>query len=156
MKPAMVVLVLLAAGCASRGNGSLEGTVRIVGSAPVNVQVVLQPDTGSGVRITGPLLAELERLSGVRVTVAGIVSRSPDPIVDRQIAVADYDILSVDGRPVVTGEIVGIEGERARLRMTDGSEVLLSGSPLTFRVGQKVWVQGVETLAVQAYGIVRP
>jgi hypothetical protein len=135
---------------------SITGTVQIVGSAPVNVQVVLQPDSGGQVRIAGPLLAELQRLSGVEVTVHGYVSRAADPMVERQVEVSTYSVERVNGRPVVMGEVVAIESGRVRLRTADGEEVYLSGAPSDFRVGQKVWVQGPQSIIVQSYGTIRP
>ena len=51
------------------GEETVSGVVRVVGSAPVNVQVVLQPETGRGLRLTGPLTDELQRLAGVEVAV---------------------------------------------------------------------------------------
>lgn len=139
------------------GTGSLTGTIRIVGSAPVNVQTVVQPrDGGRSVRVTGPLTDELGRLNGVEVALRGRIDASPDPMVDRQIEVSAYDIVSVDGRPVVSGEIVSIQAGRAVLRTDRGEEVVLAGAPADFAVGQKVWVQGVHTLSVQSYGTIRP
>ena len=53
-------------------------------------------------------------------------------------------------------EIVAIEGGRVRLRTRTGEEVYLSGAPEGFRVGQKVWVQGPTSIAVQSFGTIRP
>jgi hypothetical protein len=163
-----IALVLMLAACAPAGEPPdsipapaaagaerLEGTVRIVGSAPVNVQVVLQPEQGRAVRLVGPLATELEQLSGVEVSVTGRVERSSDPVTDRQIHASSYRILRVDGAPVVMGEIVSVTGGSARLRTEEGDEVLLSGVPASFRVGQKVWVQGPRTIAVQSFGTIR-
>jgi hypothetical protein len=135
--------------------GEVVGVVRIVGSAPVNIQVVLDPEQGSPIRIAGPLRAELEQLGGVDVALRGRVVDSPGPLADRQIEVAGYRIVGVDGRPVVMGEIVSISNGTARLRTPDGDEVYLSGVPAAFREGQKVWVQGPRSVAVQAYGLIR-
>ena len=160
--------LLLVAGCAPsdppadtvstegvRGE-ALQGTVRIVGSAPMNIQVVLQPEQGRSIRLAGPLLPELERLGGVVVSVEGPVSPAPDPLADRQIEVTSYEIISVDGRPVVMGEIVSVSGNTARLRTSAGEEVVLSAVPAEFKVGQKVWVQGPGSIIVQTYGTIRP
>jgi hypothetical protein len=132
------------------------GTVAIVGSAPINVQVVLRTADGASVRLIGPLVEELRRLSGVEVAVEGSMTSAPDPIVRRQIEVTDYDIISVDGEPVVMGEIMAIEDGRVRLRTRSGEDVYLSGAPAEFRVGHKVWVQGPRGVVVQSYGTIRP
>jgi hypothetical protein len=164
---ALLVLALLS-GCSTRQEVAdsaalpardpeeITGIVRVVGSAPVNVQTVLQPPTGTGLRLIGPLAAELQRLAGIEVAVRGTISASPDPIVPRQLEAADYRIVAVDGRPAVMGEIISITGSSAVLRQADGAEVRLEAIPPGFRVGQKVWVQGPETLVVQTYGTIRP
>ncbi|MEX2583678.1 MAG: hypothetical protein WD766_10410 [Gemmatimonadota bacterium] len=166
-----IVLMAVLIGCAPRGEPTdsiplpeaaaergeaLIGFVRIVGSAPVNVQVVLQPEEGRSVRLVGPLVSELERLSGVLVAVRGEIRESADPIVDREIEATGYEILGVDGQPVVTGEITSISGGTAVLRTEAGHEIVLPAPPGELRVGQKVWVQGPQSLSVQSYGIIRP
>jgi hypothetical protein len=132
------------------------GTVRIVGSAPMNVQLILQPENGRGIRVMGPLQAEIERLAGIRVRLEGVISPAPDPMVDRQIEATDYEIISVDGQPVVMGEIVAIHGSSGTLQTADGEEVQLTAIPAEFRVGQKVWVQGPGSIVVQSYGTIKP
>src|SRR5690606_35618906 len=90
MPAVAIVLVSLAAGCvlASVGGGRVEshtGIIQIVGSAPVNVQIVLQPEARIAMRVVGDLEDEVANLGTARVTVRGRVSRSPDPIVEREI-----------------------------------------------------------------------
>ncbi|MEX0912315.1 MAG: hypothetical protein WD737_02375 [Gemmatimonadota bacterium] len=142
------------AGGDSRAPDAVSGVVRVVGSAPVNVQVVLQPQGGSAIRLTGPLSAELEQLSGATVRVQGEVTAAPDPLVDRQIEATGYEILEIDGAVVVMGEVVAISGGVARLRTARGLEVRLTGVPDELEVGQKIWVQGPQSLTVQSYGII--
>lgn len=165
---ARVATVLAVAACApqqvpsdtmpntSSADAAATGIVRIVGSAPVNVQVVLQPEAGGSIRLTGPLRDELSNLAGARVAVHGDMRPSPDPMADRELRATGYEILSVDGDPVLSGEIVEVTGNRARLRTATGEEFVLNVPPSTFEVGQKVWVQGPHMVAVQSYGIVRP
>lgn len=170
MSRTVATLVVLLLGCAPRAEpgdsvptpalGTVEGAetvgvVRVVGSAPMNVQLVLQPDTGRAIGITGPLRGEIERLAGIRIAVVGEIAASADPLVDRAIDVTRYTIVSVDGRPVVTGEIVAIDAGTARLRTESGEQIELRGVPESFRVGQKVWVQGPQSLTVQSYGLIR-
>jgi hypothetical protein len=61
----------------------------------------------------------------------------------------------VNGRPVVVGEIVTISGGTAQLRTEAGEQIELRGVPESFRVGQRVWVQGPQSLTVQSYGLIR-
>jgi hypothetical protein len=75
---------------------------------------------------------------------------------DREVNATAYDIVGVNGRPVVMGEIVEVTEAWARLRTSSGEEVLLTAPPTGLRVGQKIWAQGTPTLAVQTYGVIRP
>ncbi len=134
---------------------AITGVVRVVGSAPLNVQTVIVTDVGS-VRVSGPLSEELTRLAGARVLARGEVGAAPDPIVDREIVAESYEILTVDGRPVHAGVIIEVRGEVAVLRTDSGEEIVLQGAPASFRVGQRVWVQGPTSVSVQSYGTVRP
>lgn len=133
----------------------LVGTVRVVGSAPINVQVVLQPENGRSVRLTGPLQAELRELSGAEVAVTGAVGPAPDPMVDRQIEVGDYEVLAVNGEPVVMGVVERRTSSWTILRTPAGEMVYLASAPEEMQVGQKVWVQGPRARIVQSYGVVR-
>lgn len=134
---------------------SVPGVIRVVGSAPVNVQVMLDPGTGRQIRLTGALRDELARLAGISVTVTGRSAPSSDPMAEREIDVASYEIGLVDGRSVVVGEIIEISGREAQLRTSSGDILFLTGIPNEFRVGQKVWVQGPSTLVVQSFGVLR-
>lgn len=142
-------------GATSAGEPETVGIVRVVGSAPVDVRVVLQTETGGTIELTGALRDELAALSGAEVAVRGARSSSPDPLASGRIDVREYEIVSIDGESVVVGEIVRIAAGRATLRTERGEEIVLSSYPESFRVGQKVWVQGPSTLAVQSYGVIR-
>ncbi|CAN5666535.1 hypothetical protein BH23GEM6_BH23GEM6_20640 [soil metagenome] len=136
------------------GNGDrLVGTVRVVGSAPVNVQVVLQPESGRAMRIAGPLAPEIEKLAGARVALRGRVESAPDPMVPQQVVVESYEIISVDGQPVTMGTIEGQVNNWTLLRTASGELVYLAGPPEQFRRGQKVWIQGPSARIVQTYGV---
>ncbi len=157
-----IALVAMATGCAAAGVGDggpevHTGTIQVVGSAPVNVQVVLQPEAGPAMRVVGELAGEVARLGSATVTVRGRVSPSPDPIVAREIEATGYQIVAVNGAPVIVGEVVSVDASgNARLRTEDGGEVMVTGAPASFRVGQKVWIQGPRSVTVQSYGTLRP
>lgn len=140
---------------AAADGGPTVGTIRVVGSAPVNVSVVLQPAEGGSIEVVGPLRDELRRLSGARVALRGPVEPAPDPLADRRIRVDDYEILSVDGEPVIAGTVEGREGEWVLLRTATGELVYLGGAAAELRPGQKVWVQGPRSVTVQSYGVIR-
>ena len=129
--------------------GGVTGTVAVVGSAPVSVQVVVREEGGGSVRVDGPLRDEVRRLDGARVRVYG--ERSGNAL-----AATDYEVLSVDGRPVEMGVVEAAPGGGLQLRKRGGEVVRLAGATSQFRVGQKVWVQGPGTVQVQTFGVVRP
>jgi hypothetical protein len=131
----------------------ITGTVRVVGSAPVNVQVVVQPEGGQAVRVAGPLAPEIERLAGAHVALRGRIEAAPDPMVSRQVQVESYEILSVNGEPVTMGTVVGHQNSWTLLRTASGEIVYLAGPPERFRTGQKVWIQGPSARIVQTYGV---
>lgn len=170
-RPLALLVALALAGCAAQppeppdsapasaaegGSERLVGTVRVVGSAPMNVSVVLQPPGGGSVQLVGPLRDELRRLAGAEVAVDGPSEPSPDPLADRQLRVDRYEILSVDGEPVLSGTVEGRSGEWLLLRTTAGELVYLGGATSGLAEGQKVWVQGPRAVIVQSHGIVRP
>jgi hypothetical protein len=137
------------------GESATRGVIRVVGSAPVNVQVVLQPSDGGSIRLVGALREELMWLAGMAVAGAGARRPSPDPLASGEIEVTSYRIVAVDGEPVVMGEIVAAGTGRATLRTAAGEEVTLDPAPSSLRVGQKVWVQGPRHIAVQGFGVIR-
>jgi hypothetical protein len=156
----LVLMIVASAGCVApapappasastmQAGDSLAGTLRIVGSAPVNVRLVIQTANGS-TNVGGPLGEELRRLSGAEVTLAG---RSEG----NAFVATGYRVRSIDGRPATLGTVEGPEGPYLRLRTTDGELVYLVGAPDQLRTGQKVWVQGPRGVVVQSFGTVRP
>lgn len=134
----------------------MVGTVRVVGSAPMNVSVVLRPADGGDVQLVGPLREELRRLAGAEVAVSGPLEPAPDPLADRQLRVDDYEILAVDGEPVVSGTIEGRAGDWLLLRTPQGELVYLGGATSQLSPGQKVWVKGPRSVIVQSHGVIRP
>lgn len=135
-------------GPAAMAADSVVGVVRVVGSAPVNVQVVVQGAEGTVV-ITGPARDELRSVAGAEVVARG--RREGGALHAEQ-----FDVRSVDGQPVVWGTVEALTGEYARLRTREGESVYLVRPPGDLRVGQRVWVQGPRSVIVQSYGVVRP
>jgi hypothetical protein len=138
-----------AGGSAARADTTIVGTVRVVGSAPVNVRVVLQRADGSATELAGSLKDELRALSGAEVAVRGALSGGT-------LTATGYEIRAVDGAPVVMGVVEAVQDGTARLRTAGGEVVTIAGVPASFRVGQKVWVQGPKSIRVQSYGVIRP
>lgn len=157
----LILVVLISAGCAPRspsaqgpqppqgtGADSLIGTLRVVGSAPMNTRLVIQSAAGS-TSVGGPSLDELRRLAGAEVVLRGRIE-------GQEFIAADYAIRSIDGRAVTMGRVEAISGGYVQLRTAEGELVYLVSAPGDLRVGQKIWVQGPRGVLVQSHGVVRP
>ena len=155
----MSLLILCAAACTpavpppaaptAGGQGdSLTGTLRVVGSVPVNVRLVLQDASGS-TTIGGELEPELRRLAGAEVVLTGRRQGA-------SFTPTSYQVRSINGEPVTLGTVLSVSGGYLQLRTDAGEIVYLVASPAEIRVGQKVWIQGPRALIVQTFGIVRP
>lgn len=159
MRTLALLLALGLAACAPRtpapaaqpqGVDRVVGKVRVVGSAPVNVRVVVHDTAAGTVTVEGPLAPEIRALSGAVVEVWG----TPAP--RSALEAAGYRIVSVDGAPVVVGVVERAPGGGLLLRKERGEVVHLTGGMSQLRPGQKVWVQGPETVRVQTYGVITP
>ncbi|HEX8453653.1 MAG TPA: hypothetical protein VF647_16245 [Longimicrobium sp.] len=125
------------------------GVPASVGSAPMNVRTVVAAEGGGSVYVTGPLAAEIRSLSaGARVEVRGRRAA------DRTLVASDYDVLSVNGRPVFVGVVERANDGALQLHTRTGL-VRLQDAPAAFRPGMKVWVQGPGSVTVQTYGVIR-
>lgn len=159
MRRASALACLALLGCAAPQAGQkaaqAEGVVRVVGSAPVDVHVLIEPEEGEGVRVVGPLSDEIRRLAGAHVTIEGRMDESPSHVASRQIEASSYEIVSVNGEPVVVGVVQGKTGGWTVLKTREGELVYLASAPDSIRTGQTVWVQGPRSLVVQSYGVLR-
>lgn len=133
----------------------VEGVVRVVGSAPVDVHVVIETPDGSLVRVTGPLREEISRLSGALVRLVGREDPSEVPVTRRQVRAAEYEIVSINGEPVLEGTVEGKSAGWTILRTREGEQVYLASAPDEIKTGQRVWVQGPRSVIVQSYGVMR-
>jgi hypothetical protein len=154
----LVLMAVVLAGCTrpasvppADGAAQEERVIGVpasVGSAPMNVRTVVAAEGGGSVYVTGPLAAEIRSLSGARVEVRGRRAA------DRTLVASDYDVLSVNNRPVFMGLVERAPDGTLQLR-TRGGIVRLQGAPAAFRPGMKVWVQGPGSVTVQTYGVIR-
>ncbi|HEX8362880.1 MAG TPA: hypothetical protein VF613_22340 [Longimicrobium sp.] len=153
----LVLLALALAACTRPSSvppaGAQEervvGVPASVGSAPMNVRVLLTPERGEGLYVTGPLAGEIRSLSGARIEVRGRRGAN------RTLEATGYDVLTVNGRPATMGMVERGPDGGLQLRMRDGKTMRLQSPPSEFRPGMKVWVQGPGSITVQTYGIVR-
>lgn len=132
---------------------TLEGTVRQVGSTPFT-RTVVEGDTASAT-VTGPLAAELVRVVGARVRVAG--PPADDELPGPAIRVESYDLLSVDGDEPRVGVLRHEAGAGYRLATGGGEAVPLRAVPpgLGAAVDGKVWVVLGSEGGVLRYGVLR-
>jgi hypothetical protein len=154
----LVLIAVVLAGCTrpasvppADGAAQEERVIGVpasVGSAPMNVRTVVAAEGGGSVSVAGPLAAEIRSLAGARVEVRGRRAA------DRTLVASDYDVLSVNGRPVFMGTVERATDGTLQLR-TRTSVVRLQGAPAAFRPGMKVWVQGPGSVTVQTYGVIR-
>lgn len=167
---AVLGIVLLAAvvliGCARQarvesGPGAtapdtLAGTVRQVGNTPfVRTVVQAEEEEEGAATVTGSLEEELSRLVGARVRIVGDYREGDGPW--REMEVADYEILSVDGEEPLVGTLRQDAERGYYLETEDDGEVALAGvsERLAGQVGARVWVVVGEGGGVQRYGILR-
>jgi hypothetical protein len=137
------------------GEDAVRGVLRVAGSQPVNVQVMLDNLDGSGLIVDGPMRDELRQLSGAEVVVYGRIEGEGQGPGGRRIAAADYEIVAINGEPVVMGTVQNAMNDWTVLRTRSGELVYLSSAPDGLQAGQKVWVQGPRSVVVQSYGVVR-
>lgn len=142
----------LAAACAPAARApeaeQMDGVVRLMGSAPMDVRVGLRGADGREVVVEGPAATELRALSGATVQVRGRGD-------GRTFQAVSYRVVSIDGEPAWVGVVERAPGGGLRLRLDDGSALaLLGGAEGNLVPGQKVWVQGPGAVQVQAYGVI--
>lgn len=161
MIPVALFLVLLA-GCAPSPkpadsaavvqgqprDTTVVGSLRTVGSGPMDVRVVLQDTLERSWWVEGAPAGELRTLAGTTVEVRGRAD-------GRTLHVTGYTLRGVDGRHAEIGTVERAPDGGLRLRTEDGRLIQLIGGAQHLRPGQKVWVQGPETLQVQRYGVIR-
>jgi hypothetical protein len=123
--------------------------VRVVGSLPVNVSVVLAPEGSTErIRLTGQGATALRGLGGVEVVVRG--TRGPSG----EIEVRSFTVRSVNGEPAVDGVIVtdgsalAIETESGRRRIGNPPDALRG------LVGARVWITGPLDTGAITYGVI--
>lgn len=138
---------------AEQAPDQVEGTVRQVGNMPFQRTVV--ESEGETVTVVGPLQAELTRLVGARVRVAGETGGS-GPF-GPEMQVAAYEVVAVDGESPYVGRLVR-DAEGYALETAVGGTLRLGVVPARFSelVGGRVWVIVDEQGTVLRYGILRP
>ncbi|RME46342.1 MAG: hypothetical protein D6795_15520 [Deltaproteobacteria bacterium] len=159
------VALLLLAGCITRTippAGALEswnGTIREVGSEPARTILLMEPKTKEEWALEGPLLPELRRIVGMRVTLWG-KRLEKGPLYPR-IEVDRYEIEDVGGanKP----EVGWVRKEKGQLLLARENKppIRLSGEAhdeLLTMIGAKIWVIGYQqsgSLRVYRFGLLR-
>lgn len=125
----------------------------VAGGVADNPQTSLRVEGRGPVVLAGPLEAELRRLNGATVTVAGGLAASPP----NAFMVSRYEIALVDGVRPSVGTLVTRAGGLA-LAGTDTVRLASVPTALQSKAGAKVWIVGRRSgpeLTVQSYGILR-
>jgi len=125
----------------------------VAGGVAENPTTSLRVEGRGPVTLVGPLEAELRRLNGATVTVAGGLAASPP----NAFSVSRYEIVSVDGARPFVGTLFSRAGE-LWLAGPDTLRLASVPSALQSKSGTKVWIVGRRSgneLTVQSYGILR-
>lgn len=142
-----------------------RGTITVVGSMPAT-QVVLRPrDGGAAVLLAGPELAQLKRLAGAEVWVAGKMlaqergteGERPPPAGSRRLEVHSFAVRAVEGAAAFDGILLE-DGAGLALLLADGRKLPLAHAPATLRdwLGARIWVAAPANLGSGAFGLIRP
>jgi hypothetical protein len=123
--------------------------------------VTLQSEGRGPLRLQGDLAAELRRLSGAMVRVAGHSAGGPTGgpagVFGTGFDVRSYEIVAIDGERPHVGRVV-VRGGESLLAAADTVRLVGAPADLTARPGSKVWVVGRHTasgIEVQSYGVIR-
>jgi hypothetical protein len=133
-----------------------QGVVRYVGSRE-SAQLILAAGT-LHLALVGELTAELRRLLGAEVLVAGPALPNPGLVPQRAVQVARYEIVSVAGGRPVVGKVDQWQGRLWLVRAADTLELLAAPADLASRLGAKVFVLGpvdAGRVRVTSYGVLR-
>jgi hypothetical protein len=133
----------------STGQDTARGVVRVVGSAPVNVSVVLAPEGSTErIRLTGRGATALRALGGVDVVVRGTRTSSGE------LDVQSFTVRSVNGEPAVDGVLVA-DGSALAIE-TDSGRRRIGSPPDALRglVGARVWITGRLDSGAITYGVI--
>lgn len=126
----------------------------VAGGLAASPQTSLQIEGGKPMTLVGPLEAELRRLGGATVLVAGGPVASPP----NAFNVTRYEIVSIDGAKPVVGSLASRDA--GMWLVTDRATLKLTAAPaeLASKAGAKVWIVGRRSgneLAVQTFGVIR-
>lgn len=129
---------------------TLDGTIAVVGAAPLT-QVVIRPEDASGeVTLHGEAADALRRLTGLEVRLEG--ERDPER---HGFAVQRFEVRALGETPAVDGVLIA-EGDDVVLVRRDSQRVPLSAVPASLRqhIGARVWVAGSPEGRVESYGVI--
>jgi hypothetical protein len=133
-----------------------QGVVRYVGSGE-SAQLVLA-DGAVHLALVGDLAAELRRLQGAEVQVAGPALPNPGLVPPRAVRVTRYEIVSLAGGRPVVGRVDRWQGHVWLIRAADTLELLAAPAELASLLGAKVFVLGpvdAGRVRVVSYGVLR-
>lgn len=138
---------------------TIEGLVRVAGTAEANWVALETPDTS--LRVVGPLEPDLRALEGARVRAFG-AGHDDGTGGGEGFHVSDYDVLEIDGEVPVVGTLLRVDSDFwiAEPDSIGGNRLQLIGVPSAIgeATGGKIWVVGIRgssEIRVQSYGVIR-
>ena len=115
----------------------------------------LQVEGGKPTTLVGPLEAELRRLGGATVWVAGAPGAGTP---NASFMVSRYEIVSIDGAKPMVGSLITRDGATWLAAERDTVKLVSPPAELRDKVGAKVWIVGRRTgaeLVSQTFGVIR-
>lgn len=147
-------------GATGRMLDTARGIVRRVGNDPVSV-LVLSSGTGANasvIALAGPSVAQLNRASGLEVTVAGVLTRERNVVASPRGApvfeVRHFFVRAADGQPAVDG-VLNVQNGKFFLVAANGVRHDVPNLPTALRteVGARIFLVGPLDRAPSAFGI---
>jgi hypothetical protein len=130
---------------------ALVGTI-VLDTMNRSAGVYLQVEDGNLVWLAGDETASLQALGGARVLVRGTYDIADGMAID------SFRVLAVDGRDVLDGVVVEMDGGYGLQLTADASIIALTDPPaeLIDLLGQRVWLADTTEELPVAFGIIGP
>lgn len=128
----------------------ITGRVDVVGAEPLT-QVMIRPQDGPALRVTGDNVRFLERAAGATVEATGVVEDE-----DATLDVRTFKVTDVDGMPAIDG-VLFRDAQGFGLVDSAGETHRMDSPPAALQrlVGARVWITGALD-APQAWGVIIP
>lgn len=148
------------AGATGRMLDTARGIIRRVGNDPVSVLVLMSGEGANAkvLALAGPQLAQLDRASGLEVSVAGVLTDERNVTASPRGAfvfqVRHFFVRAADGQPAVDG-VLNFQNGTYFLVAANGVKRDVPNLPIALRseVGARIFLVGPLDRAPSAFGI---